>query len=72
MCSGSGRGREGRQNKRNRTVMSLWVGRSRVRIGLRVEGGMCDEMKIPPVGFQLSKAQTPMWGRMVLSLFYHQ
>lgn len=70
MCWGSGRGRDGRQNKRNRTAMSLWVGRNSVRIGLGVEGRMCDKIKMPPVGFQLSKPQTQMCGRRVLSLFY--
>lgn len=34
-------------------------------MGLRAEGGMCNEMKMPPLGFQLSKPQTQMCGRMV-------
>lgn len=64
--------RQAEQEARNRAAMSLWAGRNRVRIWLRVEGGMFNEIKMPPVGFQLSKAQTQKCGRTVLSVFYQQ
>lgn len=63
-------GRQAEQDEQDSNVIMGWQEQSETMIeggGRNVRG---DEM--PPVGFQLSKAQTQMWERMVLSLFYHQ
>lgn len=65
-------GKKGRQAEQEEQDSNAILGWQEQSENMKVEGGMCNEIKMPPVGFQLSKSQTQMCGRMVLSLFYHQ